>query len=406
MNTENPFLQNHRDGSRCQQKGDYRGARRYFKKNLDIPDPRLHAAALYHLAQMEADWTKKRDYLDKCLLYEPGHRMARVLLACLTPDAKQRLDADADGVIRPFFEQYPLNIQVQTISSCNGKCSMCPYHKSWHKKNPGHMSEKTFDHVIRLLHGIPLGKVCLYLENEPFLDHRLFQRIEKIKSELRFRNIEISTNVSLFNDKNLQLLVESLNDVDHEVWLSWHGITPERYKQLMGFDFMTNLEKLKNYFKITRGRLHTVINSIIGNKLLEDPSRSGKEETVSFFNTLLKESGITDLSKIRFKPFYYHDRAGSIRIDGTPDKNLRKLLGKLKPDCWRIKEWLHILYDGDIILCCMDYHKETAMGNVNDFKSLEELLKSEPFLEIQNQALGTATSEKNFICRRCLSPRG
>jgi len=167
MNREEPFLQNHKAGSRLQRKGDYRGARRYFEKNLDIPDTRLLAAALYHLGQLEQDWNKKREYLEMCLRNEPGHRMARVLLSCLTPGMKKRVEADTDGVLRPFFEQYPLNIQLQTVSACNGLCIMCPYHESWQKKNPGRMSEKTFDRVTRLLSGIPLGKICLYLENLP-----------------------------------------------------------------------------------------------------------------------------------------------------------------------------------------------------------------------------------------------
>lgn len=406
MNTEEPFLQNHKAGSRLQREGDYGGARRYFEKNLDIPDNRLHVAALYHLAQVEEDWNKKREYLEKCLRYEPAHRMARVLLSCLTPGMKKRLEADSNGVLRPFFERYPLNVQLQTVSACNALCITCPYHDSWQKKNPGRMNETTFAGVTQLLAGIPLGKICLYLENEPFLDRRLFERIEKIKAELRFRKIEISTNVSLFNETNLRQLVEVLTGVEHEIWLSWHGITPDSYKQLMGFDFDTNLEKLKNYFNITGGKLCTVVNSIIGSKLVKDHRYSGEEETVSFFKSVINECGIDDFSKIRFKPFYHHDRAGSIETEGEPDEELQRLKGKLKPDCWRIKEWLHILYDGDVILCCMDYHKETVMGNVTDFDLLEELLASPRFLGIRNKSLGLAESEEGFICRRCLSPGG
>jgi hypothetical protein len=394
-------------GSELQRKGDFDRARSQFEKFLtfdDIDKERFWAGSYFHLAQMAADFSQKREYLERCLLLNKNFRAAKVLLDCLTPENDRRLKDR--GPLNQFFEQHLLNLQVQTVSACNGFCITCPYHESWHKKHPGKMSDRTFDHIVEIMRSIPLGKICVYLENEPFLDRRLFHRIKKIKAELQFRNIEISTNVSLFNEKNLQLLVESLNGVDHEVWLSWHGITPESYKELMGFDFETNLEKLKNYFKITKGRLHTVINSIIGSKLVKDRQYAGEDETVSFFKTILIECGVNDLSRTRFKPFYYHDRAGSIRTDGEVDKELQELEGKLKPGCWRIKEWLHFLYDGDIILCCMDYHKETVMENVNDFKSLEELLTSSRFLEIQNKALGITNAEKNFICKRCLSPGG
>jgi hypothetical protein len=394
-------------GSELQRKGDFDSARVQFQEILtfdDIDKEQFWAGSYFHLAQMAADFNQKREYLERCLLLNENYRAARVLLDCLTPGNERRLKDR--GPLKQFFEKHLLNLQVQTVSACNGLCVMCPYHGSWHKKHPGTMNDRTFGHIIEMMRGIPLGKICIYLENEPFLDRWLFQRVGQIKEKLHFRSLEISTNVSLFNEKNLQLLVESLNGVDHEVWLSWHGITPETYKELMGFDFETNLEKLKNYFKITKGKLYTVINSIIGSKLVKDRQYAGEEETVSFFKTILKECGINDLSRTRFKPFHYHDRAGSIRIDGEMDKELQELEGKLKPGCWRIKEWLHILYDGDIILCCMDYHKETVMGNVNDFKSLEELLTSSRFLETQNKALGITNAEENFICRRCLSPGG
>ncbi len=403
---ENNFLQNHKIGSLYQKKGDFGNACKYFKKNLNISVIKLHAAALFHLAQMEADWDKKREYLNECLLLEPDHRMAKVLLSCLTPYMKKRLETDKDGVIKPYFERFPLNIQIQTVSACNAQCVTCPYQQSWQKKNPGKMSDKTFNHIISLLQGIPLGKVCLYLENEPFLDNNLLGKIEVIKQKLSFKNIEISSNVSLLNEKNIALLAKSLQNVNHEVWLSWHGITPEAYSNFMGFDFDTNLEKFKNYFKITKGKVHTVISSIIGNKLLEGHHYSQEKETIAFFKNILKECGISDFSKIKIKPFYHHDRAGNIKNEGKEDEKLKKLRGKLKPNCCRIKEWLHILYDGDAVLCCMDYHKETVMANVNENESLEELFNSSAYLNVRDKALGYKKSEENFICRRCLSPGG
>lgn len=403
---ENKFLQNHKIGSLYQKKGDFDIACKYFKKNLNISVIKLHVAALFHLAQMEADWDKKREYLKECLVLEPTHRMAKVLLSCLTPAMKKRLETDNDGVIRSYFERYPLNIQIQTISTCNGKCIMCPYHQSWHKTNPGKMTEEMFMHIIHLFKNIPLGKICLYLENEPIMDGRIFDWIKLIKKNLFFRHLEISTNVSLLNEENIQQLVKSLQNIDHEVWLSWHGITPKNYKKLMGFDFEKNLQKLKLYLKITEGKLNTVINSIVGNKLDKNQSYSGEEETVSFFENILIECGIKKKTGVKIKPFLFHDRAGSIKNGVIFDEKLDPLFGKLKPNCCRIKEWLHILYDGDMILCCMDYHKETVMGNIMNFKSLKELFNSDTFLSIQKQSLGQLDSKNGFICKRCLSPGG
>ena len=264
---------------------------------------------------------------------------------------------------------------------------------------------ETFKHTIGLLQGIPIRKICLYLENEPLLDHNFFKHIREINERLFFGNLEISTNVSLLNETNIKLLNKAVKGLNHEIWLSWHGITPESYKQLMGFDFNVNLVKLKNYFKITQGKINTVINSIIGNKL-ESKNYSGKDETIAFFKNIIKECGIDDFSKIRFNLFYHHDRAGNIGAGKVLDKHLQELVGRLKPDCKRIKEWLHILYDGDVILCCMDYHKETVMGNINNFETLESFLTSSKYRQIYNKSIGKIKTDSDYICKRCLSPGG
>ena len=82
------------------------------------------------------------------------------------------------------------------------------------------------------------------------------------------------------------------------------------------------------------------------------------------------------------------------------------MIGKLKPDCNRINNWIHVLYDGTMILCCMDYRKETASININDQKDMEAVYSAPAFLELREQAMGQRDSAEDFICRRCTSPGG
>lgn len=402
------ILNLHRTGSRYQRKGDYLSARGYFEEVLRLPDEpgnRFHAAALYHLAQMEEDLRKKKIYLEKCLLKEPAHRMARVLSACLTPSMQKRLEVDKEEIIRPFFEKYPLNIQLQTVSTCNAKCKTCPYHTSWHRENPGKMSDAVFDHLMKLLRHIPMGKICLYLENEPLLDPALFKRIETIKTALNFREIEISTNGSVFTRPIIKKLYHALKDISHQVWISWHGITPGSYKKLMGLDFNRNLEMLRDYFRLTRGELRTKVRTIVGGKLDKDERYSSAQEAEAFFKRIISECDVPDTNTTIY-PFLYHDRAGDIETEGTADSRYLSMKGKLKPSCCRIDEWLHVLYDGDIILCCMDYHKETMAGNVFSFDTLEKLLGSGPLLRLRQKAHGKIETGSDFICKRCIAPGG
>ncbi len=403
----NDFLNNYRKASLLQKKGNFESAKKIFEDLLKkTSKDNIKANIYYHLSQIEASTRKKVDLLEKALALNPSHRMAHILLNLLQEDyVQKRLENDSSYVIKQFFEKYPLNIQIQTISGCNAKCKMCPYHSSWQKFNPGKMSDKTFLHIIELLNSIPLGKVCLYLENEPFLDKKIIEKIRIVKENLHYKLIELSTNLSMFNERLIKELYNVLKDTPHELWISWHGIDENTYRNIMGFDFKKNIEKLKLYFSITKGELNTSINSIIGSKLNE--SRIESEDKVKvFFNDIIKSVGIDPKKiKLKIKTFYYHDRAGNINEKITNNK-ISEMIGKLKPYCARIREWLHFMYDGDVILCCMDYKKETVMGNVNEFSSLEDLLISKRFVRIQKMALGEIESNENFICKRCTSPGG
>jgi hypothetical protein len=403
----NEFIDRYHKASFLQIRGKFDESKKIFSNLLnETTKSEVKANIYYHLSQMEKPVDKKKELLKKCLELNPYQRLAKILLGLLDKEEiAKRVENDSEGVIRQFFEQYLLNIQIQTVSSCNAKCKMCPYHSSWQKSHPGVMDEKTFLHIVNLLENIPLGKLCLYLENEPFLDKGLINKIKIVKRKLYYRLIEVSTNLSMFNKKIIEELYAELKDTPHEFWISWHGLDEETYKNIMGFDFKKNLEKLKLYFTITKGEIKTVINSIVGSRLNETKIES-EEKAKEFFYNIVREVGLNpEKINLSIKTFYYHDRAGNLEEEITNDK-VSRMIGKLKPNCPRIKEWLHFMYDGDIVLCCMDYQKETVMGNVNNFNSLEELLTSEQFTKYQKMALGEMDSPDDFICKRCTSPGG
>ena len=67
-------------------------------------------------------------------------------------------------------------MQIQTVSACNANCYFCPYVGSWHKQNPGKMEDDVFVKIVDQLAKYQIKKFCPYLENEPFLDKKLFDR--------------------------------------------------------------------------------------------------------------------------------------------------------------------------------------------------------------------------------------
>jgi hypothetical protein len=387
--------------------GDTETASRYLARMLDLPgvDSTYRASALFDLAALEDDLDAKASLLDRLLEVQPRHVMARIIRDSLTPAMCDRIRRQPE-VLLPVFG-YGLNVQLQTSSYCNAKCIMCPYPGSYHDTHPNIMTSDTFDRAVHLLEGMPLRKVCLYNNNEPFLDKRLIEKIETVKSRLRFDHIEISTNGSALTERNIHALVEALQGTRHEIWYSWHGVAKDVYERVMGLDFDKNLARLKNYLRITNGRIKTVFRSITSGRLHVDQQFSTREETEQFFRGLIAEAGLDPASpQFTILPFTFHDRAGSVNLSGSKSEKVASLIGRLKPSCPRLFEWLHILDDGSLVLCCMDYHKETATVDVRNFDRLEDLLTAEPVARLRNMALGRIPSPEDFICRRCTSPGG
>jgi hypothetical protein len=233
-----------RMGASLERFGDTSAASGYYRKLLELSyvEPGQRSVALQRLAAHADSVAELLDLSRRVLEEDPDNLRAKNALECLTPAMQARIEADPTGLLREAFRT-PLNVQVQTISRCNARCVMCPYPTSWHATHPGRMSDECFERVVDLLDGMPLGRVCLYLENEPFLDPALIERLDIVKTRLRFEQIELSTNVSALTEAKAAALIERLADVPHELWISWHGTTAETYEAVMGLDFEKSLAR-------------------------------------------------------------------------------------------------------------------------------------------------------------------
>lgn len=117
-----------------------------------------------------------------------------------------------------------------------------------------------------------------------------------------------------------------------------------------------------------------------------------------------------ELAEFEKKPqldfFTYHDRAGQSQLTdkGVEFDAQRDTLKDFY--CTRFDRWVHFLYTGEPILCCMDYNKETAFGSSVKDMSVEELFSSEVFVNMIKQGTGMCESKPDHICKRCISPGG
>ena len=307
---------------------------------------------------------------------------------------------------RPVIGQYPLNVQIQTVSACDGQCAFCPYQGSWHHKHPGKMSWEMYERIIQNLRNFKIKKFCPYFGNEPLLDIGLFKKIRYAVENLHPEWVEISTNLSTLSADNLREIKEILPRVPHEIWVSFHGASKESYEDIMALSFEKTLNNVIRLVELAQGEPLNIVIRGAGTPRNEEANLKnwfGKKEYYAFWEREL--SGFKKRPEISF--FTYHDRAGSKQLkDKEMSFNtiIRDDLNEFY--CMRFDKWLHFLYTGEPILCCMDYNRETAFcENIKD-KTIEGLFSSRRFIELIKKGTGMIESEKDFICKRCISPGG
>jgi hypothetical protein len=304
---------------------------------------------------------------------------------------------------REIIGRHSLNIQIQTVSACNAACYFCPYQESWHKANPGKMTEERYNKIINELSQFRIGKFCPYLENEPLLDPLLFNRIEYAKSKLNFKLLEISTNASTLNKAKIDDIGYLFPKMKHEIWISFHGIDEQTFHSVMGLDFnecrknvLSLIEKSQNH------DLRIVIRGagIARTRRTSYPEWFNKKEYFQFWESEFKKHRFKKIPEISF--FTYHDRAGQIQRN---EINFSRIVrSNLKGFyCHRFDQWAHFLYTGELILCCMDYKKKTVFGSIGD-NSLKKIYSSDEFVNLIKKTTGMIPSPGDFICKKCISP--
>lgn len=309
-----------------------------------------------------------------------------------------------DGIINGRIAgRHRLNLQIQTVSACNAACVFCPFQESWHKSHPGRMDSAMYRRIIDQTADFRIGKFCPYLENEPLMDPLLFDRIEYARSRLNFNLLEISTNASLLDSVRIEHIAHMFPEVNHEIWISFHGIDRDSYQAIMGLDFDKCKDNVLALIAAAQDRDIRVIIRGAGyarRKRRDLPGWFNRSRYIEFWQREFKKHRFKKIPDVRF--FTYHDRAGQIK------RNQINFSATVRPDltsfyCHRVDRWLHFLYTGELVLCCMDYHRETVFGDMRN-RQLPEILTSDEFIELASQVAGIKPSASDFLCKKCISP--
>jgi radical SAM protein with 4Fe4S-binding SPASM domain len=287
---------------------------------------------------------------------------------------------------------FPTHFQIQTTIGCGADCSICPHPVESPKWTNGMMSDELFERIIDQLCGREIEYLSPYLMADPMSDRKIFQRVRQIRDVLPQTLIEISTTGKYLVPKLTDQLLESPLT---ELRISSHGISAKEYAQTMpGVNFEKAMLNILRYIERWRESKPYKLSVVC---LWGLWPREREEEIVAFWTDL----GV-ELSRWRVI-----SRADQVNLtvfgDGSDDPTPYSR-ARLDPPylcrSHRDTQWMHILSDGRVALCCMDYKHEQILGNVRE-ATIEEIWSSMPYQTVRAQIRGDAPAEHDFLCSRC-----
>jgi len=292
-------------------------------------------------------------------------------------------------------------IQIQTTGTCNARCEMCPYKDSWFIDNHGIMTDDLFNKILyNIKEEDPncKGRICPYLMNEPFADPKMLDRIDKIKKVFPNAILEVSTNTELLNTNKINKLVELLGPKD-KIVISHHGTDKESFENTMHINYEKCLDNAIELIRSVDGKTPIAIQdmaiSIDGKFRYHSP-----REIKRYWNGIFENNNLS-WNNVWLSTLEFHNRAGNVNMEEWGyDKVVRKI-DKTHPfSCKKLYHTLNVLWNGEVVLCCMDYMHETPFGNLNK-QSIYEVFKSLKWKKLYDQCTGNIESPDDFICKRC-----
>jgi len=286
---------------------------------------------------------------------------------------------------------FPKYIQIQTTTRCGARCRMCPHPSASRSWPNGPMDEALFRNILAQCRGQAVKRICPYLMADPLCDARIFDRIRHIRSVLPDVEIEVSTTPQmLVPARHGDLLAAPLT----ELRISSHGITEEDYRLLMpGVRYETAWPNFCAFIAKWR-EVQPYALCIVSLYGVLPPER---------------ERAIADhweKQGIRLERWRVTSRGGRIdldQFDTVPDPTDWPRARREPPYACRFArdtEWMHILSDGRVTLCCMDYHQEVILGDLQD-QTLMEVWTGDVFAGVRDRIAKGTSHTDNFLCERC-----
>jgi len=224
-------------------------------------------------------------------------------------------------------------VGVETTNHCNLKCITCPTHERM-KRRRGYMSEDVYKEVLRQLDcgstkGNPLS-VGLSNWGEPLLHPSIIDYIN-MASTRSFRTSLVTNGTLLNRDLSKRLMDSGLD----ELTFSIDGVG-KAYEDIRGIPYNNIKNKIDEFLSI--------------------------KETVGWKGSVRIRTVVCESNSSAFKEIY--DEWKGHGIEFSIQREVLWKDAERNDPCEFIKSTIVVLWNGDIVPCCVDYDGELNLGNV------------------------------------------
>lgn len=285
------------------------------------------------------------------------------------------------GQAHPF----PRAIEIQTVSVCNARCTICPSKEVMRSRPNGIMNDALYEKIIREIGDQATDqdiRIIPYLNAEPFLDPRFANRLASIREYCPRSVIEVSTNISQL-DERAACRIKPYNIDDFR--MSMFGFSETTYHRMMpGLSWnavKANLDRI-----VDDESFRASIGSI-GIVMIEFPTIPPAEKEAAA--AYCKSNGL------EFNLWGFLDRAGNV-ADYSNNVHREQVNGCEQN---RPLERMHILYDGRVVLCCQDWYATNVLGDVRT-QTLQDIWHSEEYRRVRKSIYGGERAPR--LCGQCV----
>lgn len=286
---------------------------------------------------------------------------------------------------------FPNNIQIETTSRCNAKCEFCPYPQTSLTQPNGVMSQDLFEKIVDEISYYPVHMIQPFLNNDPLMDKQIVPRLELILRKNPQAQVNVTTNAFLMRPEVARALAAMPL---HTIHISSNGLTPATYRQTMGIDgfaVLRNVNYLWDEIRRRGSRIRLIVTAVLmstNKHEVEDMREYWLARGVTFYlNPLNNRAGNMSAETFaRLLPF-------------DDEVNRSQLHHVNMSGCPALMAYLGILWNGDLITCCMDWRRSHVMGNAAE-DTLQRLWHGQAYRKIRHLS-DTGRLDEDPLCRRC-----